>query len=625
MKSAAYNAFTVTLCVLYLSVIACPITHADRAKPAAFKDPARELWMTGYLKMQAADKAEKAGNPVLALERYEEAHNVFLEVCNKYPDWNASLLSYRAQYCKEKIGGLRETVAAQQETLSKESLVTLTRRQTAHIQELETTIGDLERRLELTATSLERARREAARNASARERVDELVADNSRLSTRAETMQGHIRELQQQVAKLKENAGLQEVAQELRNELDVTAARQQELESAAKTYRENMENLRANLKKVSVERVQLKRDNEVLKELFDRAKERIATFEDDTDTLEQQLATTRSEARKASTALAVETKKRENLQEQLATIAKELREARGFRDKYFATQGQTDKQEDARTVETVKALTKLLQEKEKHVQELKDLTQNLTADVQTQKQALEQKQQELVEQNRLVAQHKQGLRRLEKQNAALLDRLGQEESGRSRTKESSETLRNEYEKLEDRTAGLEKENLRLTEKNKAQLTLLRQQEKQLKNLRREQAQMKFTQGTSEQDSPVTALKEELQRTEQSLKEALTFKEYAQQKISDLEKQLASAKSKKPAGMDSHLPQDLKQVQRELEEKQAHIERLEKALAQQTATPDDQTPPPAITQNGKTPKPSERDKELVIAGLLEKAVAAEKSG
>ncbi|NLF60063.1 MAG: hypothetical protein GX574_02825 [Lentisphaerae bacterium] len=56
---------------------------------------ARAEWMTGFVKLEAADKAVAENNMMAALPLYKEALAIFEEVRRRHPQWNPSLLNYR--------------------------------------------------------------------------------------------------------------------------------------------------------------------------------------------------------------------------------------------------------------------------------------------------------------------------------------------------------------------------------------------------------------------------------------------------------------------------------------------------------------------------------------------------
>ena len=92
------------------------------------RDPAREAWMEGYLKIEEAARAEKSESLAMALQLYEEAMNVFDEVKQRYPDWNQALVRYRISYCHERIKRLQMALMVDAEKLSKPDLVILVQR-----------------------------------------------------------------------------------------------------------------------------------------------------------------------------------------------------------------------------------------------------------------------------------------------------------------------------------------------------------------------------------------------------------------------------------------------------------------------------------------------------------------
>ena len=235
------------LSFLLVLLAVCRTSSFSWAARQSEHDKARDAWMTGYVKLEEAGKAETAGNAVVALELYRRAHAAFLEVRRKYASWNPSLLSYRITYCEERIKRLETSVTAASAELSKPDLVALTRRQRQSLEKLRAENSEFKQKLALTAGALARAQREAARNVTAVEETKSLVTENRQLQDRVKVQEERITKLTKSVEELRADAGIKEVADKLRQELARAQARSAEMEKASKTYRKAYRNVKKQL------------------------------------------------------------------------------------------------------------------------------------------------------------------------------------------------------------------------------------------------------------------------------------------------------------------------------------------------------------------------------------------
>ncbi|MBT4816128.1 MAG: hypothetical protein HON70_10530, partial [Lentisphaerae bacterium] len=198
---------------------------------------ARKEWMAGYVKLEDAEKAETAKDPVLALELFRDAQDIFHIVRKRYPSWNPSLLEYRLNYCTKRIKRLEAEVATASAGLDKPKLVDLAQDQAGKIKALTTQNRELRQRVELTAKALERARREAARAAATGVDVDDLVSKNRGLEEQAKSAAERVAKLQDQLRQAQAESGRLQKLEEAKEELTRTQTRCTDLEKALETYR----------------------------------------------------------------------------------------------------------------------------------------------------------------------------------------------------------------------------------------------------------------------------------------------------------------------------------------------------------------------------------------------------
>ncbi len=76
-------------------------------------EKARSAWMAGYRDLQAGEQAESADDINTALACYGRAMERFLGVRDHFPQWNPSLITYRIDYCRDRIGALEGVLPSQ--------------------------------------------------------------------------------------------------------------------------------------------------------------------------------------------------------------------------------------------------------------------------------------------------------------------------------------------------------------------------------------------------------------------------------------------------------------------------------------------------------------------------------
>ena len=181
-------------------VLAVP---AFAARERADEEKAREAWMAGYVKYEAAAKAEEGGNQPLALDFYREALDGFKKVQARYPGWNPSLLDYRINYCAERIRSLEVKVAAKNVSLTREGLISLTKSQEARLSLLTQENGDLKKRFELAGKALEQARAEAATKVVAAAELNRVLQENAAIKVAQAAAESREAELRNEMVKMR--------------------------------------------------------------------------------------------------------------------------------------------------------------------------------------------------------------------------------------------------------------------------------------------------------------------------------------------------------------------------------------------------------------------------------------
>lgn len=237
MTANQFHPWLSALLMLAFLALPCAVRGATEG------DPARRLWMRGYEAMTQADQSYGNKAELTALRGYEKALEVFLEVQNRYPDWNASLLRYRVDYCRKRVEEIKEANRQNLEYLTREELFQRVRNAESESRVGKERIAALEKTLEKERQSLELARGEAAQMATAEENLKILRKDRETLLAQVRTLSAQLEDtkarLQQsaapdpRLARLEELAGQQRRSQEeltrVGRLLEQTAAARDEL------------------------------------------------------------------------------------------------------------------------------------------------------------------------------------------------------------------------------------------------------------------------------------------------------------------------------------------------------------------------------------------------------------
>ncbi len=215
---------------------------------------AREAWMKGYLKLEDARQAEDAGRAELAVSQYNAALGIFIEVKNSYPEWQPALLSYRIRFCREKIEELRRLASAEVKVLDKSEIVEQNQKYRQEVETLKEEIRRLERELRVTAEAMERARREAARNAAARQETEGLMQENRSLGNKVAIFEKRVEGLQKEIQELKADASQRIRADSIQERLDLAVAANRRLTSELNQSRADSAKADERLREIGLDR-----------------------------------------------------------------------------------------------------------------------------------------------------------------------------------------------------------------------------------------------------------------------------------------------------------------------------------------------------------------------------------
>lgn len=82
----------------------------------------RQLWLDGFLKISKAEQLAEQGRTTAALAAYRDAIDVFVNVHEKYPNWNAMMVAYRISSCRLRIRELETAASPDLSNLTAEDL-----------------------------------------------------------------------------------------------------------------------------------------------------------------------------------------------------------------------------------------------------------------------------------------------------------------------------------------------------------------------------------------------------------------------------------------------------------------------------------------------------------------------
>ena len=189
---------------------------------AASSDPARHAWLGGYEAMTLAEQEEKDHADLAALRHYEQALEIFEQVHHDYPDWNVSIITFRIDYCRQKIANIKEQNRQNTAFLSREELVAQLASDNAELQTCREKITVLETQLRETRDQLRLARAEAAAQTANEENIRILRGDREVLTAQVQRLTAELAAAQEDLRKNEAAAQSRAEAQELERQLAVT-------------------------------------------------------------------------------------------------------------------------------------------------------------------------------------------------------------------------------------------------------------------------------------------------------------------------------------------------------------------------------------------------------------------
>ncbi|MBQ4480715.1 MAG: tetratricopeptide repeat protein [Victivallales bacterium] len=188
---------------------------------AAPSDPARRIWLGGYEAMTLAEQEEKDHADLAALRHYEQALEIFEQVHHDYPDWNVTIITFRIDYCRQKIANIKEQNRQNTAFLSREDLIAQLASDNAELQTCRERITVLETQLREMRDQLQLARAEAAAQTANEENIRILRGDREVLTAQVQRLTAELAAAQED---LRKNATLAQnlaEAQELERQLSV--------------------------------------------------------------------------------------------------------------------------------------------------------------------------------------------------------------------------------------------------------------------------------------------------------------------------------------------------------------------------------------------------------------------
>jgi Flp pilus assembly protein TadD/uncharacterized coiled-coil DUF342 family protein len=261
--------FSISSCLSFAVLLLCSVQAQEPSAEAVRQ--AREQWMSGYLKVEAAGKALNEQRHVYALQLFREALGIFQNVRARYPDWNTDLINYRISYCVEQIRNLEAKTDVAAEELSRADLV----RELSLLRDRRDRLETQNAELKTAAAILEK------KNADLNDAVAERAALQEKLNTTtAELADADERLKNEQEARKQadeNNKRLETRIRELTEQLETLTRREEELAGLEKQLAE---------RRKQAEQLQtLKQQLQETDERLHKAQERIATLAEENNAL----------------------------------------------------------------------------------------------------------------------------------------------------------------------------------------------------------------------------------------------------------------------------------------------------------------------------------------------------
>ncbi len=332
MTSRLHIAIGLALLTLAMS-ISTTMAQTD-AVGAAEDSKVRSQWMQGYVKIEEAQKADRANDLSAALELYRQAHAVLVDVHQKHPDWNPSLLRFRIAYCEEQIQRLEISADSDYANMTREDLIFMVRENTEEIRSLLKENESQKNELQTLRPALDEAKKNAKRNEGSAEQTGELLRENRQLLTKVEVQKERLDRLSAELTSLKETSGIRQAKKELRTELDVAVARRTELENLLNNMRDDYDQLENRLRDAALSRQQEQTRVKTLQQELQNQQDALAQREQRIQQLEDQLKQARLSIPELEARLEQLGQTVENQQDIKEMLTKELVSLREIRDRY---------------------------------------------------------------------------------------------------------------------------------------------------------------------------------------------------------------------------------------------------------------------------------------------------
>ncbi len=342
MTSRRRRTASLALAALLMLAAAGPAAAAP-ADPGA----ARAEWMTGFVKLEAADKATADNNLMAALPLYKEALDIFEGVRRKYPQWNPSLLNYRVNYCQQNIEKLESRIQSDASALSRDDLLALSDKQAKTLQALQEDNRSLTAKVAVLSESIERARQEAAKTAGQETAAAELAAAKTALEQKVSLLELRLRETLEANTRLQGQSKFQEQAARLAAELTQAQARNQQLTGETTTLRADHDAATAKIAELTRQLEWRQRQQTDQETALKVARELAAARKTENDNLMTRLAAAEGKRELAEKNARDKDQEAQRLLNQHNTLTAEAAELRRFRDRDSENQKTILQQQEA--------------------------------------------------------------------------------------------------------------------------------------------------------------------------------------------------------------------------------------------------------------------------------------
>lgn len=384
---------------------------------------ARAVWLKGFEFFEQAEESVRREHHAQGLAQFRQALTLFEQVKGRYPRWNSALIEYRISLCRKRIGDTEAILAQLGKPAPPEPAAALAAAR-HRVGELEKALGESRRDLDRTRTSLEQARREAARGTMITDDLKTLLAEKADLEKRAASLDAENRRLQQAVAA---TPAAEQLRTELTHHLTENEALRQRLAEAVG----ELTTLRQTAQETAQVKTQLQYDLDQLRE-SETAKQR------ERDKLAIDLQSLAKIAGERSAAIATKDEELSSLRQGVArekeateALRRDLRDlrARAGNDDLAARQLEVENERLLQDVETLHLnlaklegekgqSTRLLEERARRMTDVERLLAASEADRKAARQDLETATQRLLAAQQEQSRHQARIADLERKEAA---------------------------------------------------------------------------------------------------------------------------------------------------------------------------------------------------------------